>query len=145
MNIVMFIKKSTIIISFLSALIVGVICSMIVYTRMSQSPIMDSELYGTYQFNIRNLDNAVYLAVIPPSKVDENKGKGQFQWYNVKDEMLARGICKIDTRGFVTFYVDGKSIATLLVINKKYYFVDNSLEPQEITKISKVPMVSTPE
>lgn len=140
----MFTKKKTIIISLLSALIVGVVCSIIVYESMSQSPqIGNYDLYGTYQFDIRNINNSEYLAVIPPSKSDANESEGEFQWYNNK-EMLAQGTCKIDTKGFVTFYVDGKSIATQFVINKKYYFVDSSLEPQEITKTSKEPMVFTP-
>ncbi|GEM_PF-6264232 len=51
---------------------------------------------------------------------------------------------KIDAGDFVTFYVDGKSIATLWIVNKKYYFIDNSLEAQEIIKISNEAIVSTP-
>lgn len=102
----------------------------------------NSDFYGTYQFDMRDLDNIKYLAVIPPLKGDTKKG--QFQWYNVDKKMLAQGTCKIDKRGFITFYVDEKIIATMFVGDGKYFFVDDTLETQEITRISKEPMVSIP-
>lgn len=104
-----------------------------------------SDLYGSYQFNIRdNINNTKYLVIIPPLVSDANQNEGQFEWYDVNEKMLNEGSYKIDAEGFVTFYADEKSIATLFVVNKKYYFIDNSLESQEIIKISDEAIVSTP-
>ncbi|MBA4685729.1 MAG: hypothetical protein H2184_01125 [Candidatus Galacturonibacter soehngenii] len=141
----MFRNKKMIMIYLLSILVTGVICSIIVYSLTLQSmQIKKGDLYGTYQFNIRDLDNTEYLAVILPSAGDANEQEGEFQWYNINNEVLAQGTCKIDKGGFVTFEVDGNSIATIFGVDEKYYFVDDSIIPQEIIKISEEPMVSTP-
>ncbi len=88
---------------------------MIGYSFSLQSTqIQNADFYGTYQFNIHDMDNIGYLAVMPSSSTTADNSEGEFQWYNVEKEMLLQGICKID----------------------------NSLEPQEITKISEESMVS---
>lgn len=138
-------NKKNIFIPILSAIIAGIICSIIVYSFMSQSSQEKSfDLYGTYQLNIRTIDNTEYLAVIPPLTDNTTKNINQFQWYNVDKKVLSQGTYKMNKKGFITFYVDGKSIATLFAINGKYYFVQKSLEPKEITQISKEPIVSSP-
>lgn len=139
----MYTKKKLIIISLLSALAAGIIFAIAGYAFALQSEqIEKADLYGTYQFHIRNMENIEYLAVIPPSSADANESKGEFQWYNIDQKMLAQGQCKIHKEGFITLYADGKSVATIFIVDKKYYFVDNLSEPQEITKISEEPMVS---
>ena len=85
---------------------------LIIYTpKFQSSQAKNGDLYGTYQFNIRDLDHTQYLAAIPH---------------------------------FMTFYEDDHSIATIFFADGKYYFVDDSLEPQVITKISNEPMVAEP-
>jgi hypothetical protein len=137
-------KGQKIIIPILSALVAGVICSIVVYTVMVQSQAEDINLYGTYQFDLRDLDNTEYLAVIPSISGDSNKEDSEFQWYTADNKMVAQGICKIEKGRFITFYVAGNSIATICFVDGKYYFVDASLEQQEITKISEEPMVAIP-
>lgn len=142
----MFIKKKTIIVSLLSALVIGVVCTMVVNKLILQSlQFKNSDLYGSYQISINeNINDSEYIAIIPPLESDANENKGQFEWYDVNEKMLNHGSYKVDAGGFATFYVDGKSIATLCIVNKKYYFIDNSLEAQEIIKISNEAIVSTP-
>jgi len=139
----LFIKKKTIMISLLSALVLWVVCLIVVY-NLQPSQVENPSLFGTYQFDIRDIDNTEYIAVIPPSAGDANESEGQFQLYNIDREVLAQGNCKIEKEGFVTFYVDEKSISTIFFIKGKYYFVDDLLEPHEITKTSEEPMISTP-
>lgn len=80
----MFIKKNKFFIPILLTLVVGVVCIIAVFTLMLQpSQAKNFDLYGTYQFNIRDLDHTEYLAVIPPLAGSANKNEGQFQWYNI--------------------------------------------------------------
>lgn len=130
----------------LSTLFLGMTCFiLIIYTpKFQSSQAKNGDLYGTYQFNIRDLDHTQYLAAIPPLKGDADEREGQFQWYDIDNNMLHQGMCKIRKRNFMTFYEDDHSIATIFFADGKYYFVDDSLEPQVITKISNEPMVAEP-
>lgn len=139
------IKINKMILLILSILFLGMVCFiLIIYTPKFQSQAKNPELYGTYQFNIRDLDHTEYLAAIPPLKGDADKRRGQFQWYDIDNNMLHEGICKIRKGNFITFYENDHSIATIFFADGKYYFVDSSLEPQVITKTSDEPMVAVP-
>lgn len=134
-------KKKIFIILILSIVITGTVCSSIVYTSMLQtSKIENSDLYGTYQIDIRNIDNTEYLAIIP--SVSSNKNKSQFQWYNIDKKMIAQGVYEINESGYITLDIGENNFAVIFIINGKYYLVNDSLETQEITKISEEAMVS---
>lgn len=138
-------KKKNLIILILSIIITGMICSLIVYTFMPQTSKAESpNLYGTYQIDIRNINNTEYIAVIPSLSGDNDKSESQFQWYNIDKKMIAQGFCKISKEGQIAFDVNGKNIALLYTDNGKYYLVNETLEVQEIIKISEEPMVSIP-
>lgn len=101
------------------------------------------KLYGTYQFNMHTLDGD-YLAIIPPSN-DDQSNEGQFEWYNNrKHEMLLQGTYKINNKGILSLYVNKKNIGILVVIDKSYYFINDSLEPQKIKKTSPIATLYTP-
>ena len=48
--------------------------------------------------------------------------------------MLFKGKYKMTKYKYVTLYKDSKSIATIFVSNGRYYFVNESFEPEEIVK-----------
>ena len=135
-------NKKNILITLLIVLFAGVLFTLILSNNMSQASQSKHEsIYGTYQLNINNLNNAEYIAVIPPTS-DENVG--QFQWYNIDNEVLQQGTCKINDDGFVTLCISNKDAATIFYTNNHYYFIDSSSEAKEITKISQEPIVCQP-
>lgn len=142
----MFSKKKNFIILISSIIITGMICSLIVYFFTSQTQkIKTQDLYGTYRLNTKNIDDTEYLAVIPSLSSDPTKNINQFQWYNTEKEMIAQGSCEINREGYITLDVDGNRIGILFINSLgKYYFINDTLEIQEIIKISEEPMVNIP-
>ena len=140
-------NKKRFIIPLFSSLITGIICSTIVYGIMSESlKITDSDLYGTYVINSsnsKNMDHLQYLAVMPPIN-STNEKPSTFQWYTINNDILEEGTCDINlnlNEGFINFSVDEKNIACLFNIHGNYYFIDKSIKPQKIEKISEAPIV----
>lgn len=137
-------KKKTFIISIICVIVTGIISSAIVYSFISQtSKIKNTTLYGTYQLN-KSIDNAEYLAVIPPLSTRDNESNNQFQWYNGDKKIIAQGVYEINKEGYILLNVNGKTIGIISVNNEKYYFINDILEIQEVTKISEEPIVFNP-
>ena len=138
----MFTNKKNIFITLFIVLLAGVIFALIFSDNMPQASQSEHEsIYGTYRLNINNLNNAEYIAVIPPIS-DEDVG--QFQWYNVDNKVLQQGTCKISDDGFVTLCINDKYTSTIFCTNNHYYFINNASEAREITKISQEPIVCQP-
>lgn len=136
-------KKKTIIIAILSSICVGIICLLFVYSLFLYNDEAElSELYGTYRLNKNNLDEAEYLALIPP--IDGNENQMKYQWYSIDNDILAQGTGIIDENGFIILHEDNNKIADIFYNDEKFYFVDSSLEINEIIHISDEPMVYQP-
>lgn len=136
-------KKKTIIIAILSSICIGILCSLFVYSLFSYNDAAERpELYGTYRMNPDNLDEAEYLALIPST--DDNENQMKYQWYNVDNDILAQGTGSIDENGFIILHENDNKIADIFYNDEKFYFLDSSLEINEIIHISDEPMVCQP-
>ena len=95
--------------------------------------------FGTYQSN--SLDDAQYIAVIPPSS-DEGRS-GRFQWYNINNVILQEGFYHIYKNDYMIFYMDGQKSA-VIVDKDGHYFLSDGSAPQELRKISEEAIVCRP-
>ena len=136
-------KYKIIVIAVIGAILIGSTSAFCVYEMMLQkTKITDKDFYGTYQLQPKNFE-AGYLAINPRVSSEKSDGQGEFQWYDVEGTIVAKGSCKRE-ESYMVLEADGKNIATLFLHSKKYYFIDSSLEPKEIVKISEEAIVAVP-
>ena len=86
-------------------------------------------------------ENAEYIA-ITPSFENNAENTGKFQCYD--QEILHEGTYLITEQNYLTLYEDEKSIGIIFAKDDKYYFVDNSLEVQNLIKTADEPDVLKP-
>lgn len=121
-------KKKVIVTALISIFLTCVICILIFFAyKDRQDKAQQMNLEGTYEFNLDGVKG--YIAIIP-----SDDGKREYQWYSLDDKMLFKGKYKMTKYKYATLYEDSKSIATIFVSNGRYYFVNESLEPEEIVK-----------
>lgn len=111
-----------------SVFLTCVVCTLIFFSyKDKQNKAQQISLEGTYEFNLDGVKG--YIAVIP-----SHDGKKEYQWYSLDDKMLFKGQYKMKKYKYVTLYQDSKSIATIFVLNGRYYLVNDSLKPEEVKK-----------
>ena len=88
-----------------------------------------------------HFENAEYIA-ITPSFENNAENTGKFQCYD--QEILHEGTYLITEQNYLTLYEDEKSIGIIFAKDDKYYFVDNSLEVQNLIKTADEPDVLKP-
>ena len=93
---------------------------------------------GTFQVGEHKFENAEYIA-ITPSFENNAENTGKFQCYD--QEILHEGTYLITEQNYLTLYEDEKSIGIIFAKDDKYYFVDNSLEVQNLIKTADEPDV----
>ncbi len=121
-------KKKVIMAAVVSVFLTCVVCTLIFFAyKDKQDKAQQMSFEGTYEFNLDGVKG--YIAVIP-----SDDGKREYQWYSLDGKMLFKGKYKMTKYKYVTLYKDSKSIATIFVSNGRYYFVNESLEPEEIVK-----------
>ena len=121
-------KKKVIMTAVVSVFLTCVVCTLIFFAyKDKQDKAQQMSLEGTYEFNLDGVKG--YIAVIP-----SDDGKREYQWYSLDNKILFKGKYKMKKYKYVTLYEDSKSIATIFVSNGRYYFVNESLEPEEIVK-----------
>ena len=121
-------KKKVIVAAVVSVFLTCVVCTLLFFAyKDKQGKAQQMSLEGTYEFNLDGVKG--YIAVIP-----SDDGKREYQWYSLDGKMLFKGQYKMKKYKYVTLYEDSKSIATIFVSNGRYYFVNESLEPEEIVK-----------
>ena len=121
-------KKKVIVTAVISVFLTCLVCTLLFFSyKDKQDKAQQISLEGTYEFNLDGVKG--YIAIIP-----SDDGKREYQWYSLDDKMLFKGQYKMKKYKYVTLYEDSKSIATIFVSNGRYYFVNESLEPEEIVK-----------
>ncbi len=121
-------KKKVIVTAVISVFLTWLVCTLLFFSyKDKQDKAQQISLEGTYEFNLDGVKG--YIAIIP-----SDDGKREYQWYSLDDKMLFKGQYKMKKYKYVTLYEDSKSIATIFVSNGRYYFVNESLEPEEIVK-----------
>ena len=121
-------KRKVIVTAVISVFLTCLVCALLFFAyKDKQDKAQQMSLEGTYEFNLDGVKG--YITIIP-----SDDGKKEYQWYSLDDKMLFKGQYKMKKYKYVTLYEDSKSIATIFVSNGRYYFVNKSLEPEEIVK-----------
>ena len=121
---------------------VGILCIAVGYAWAKNSSVMKkADWQGTFQLGEHKFENGEYIAITPSF---ENKAEnvGKFQWY--AQEVLHEGTYQITEQNYLTLYENEKSIGIIFSKDKKYYFVDDSLEVQKLIKTADEPSVLKP-
>lgn len=95
---------------------------------------------GTYKLN-NSIDHAEYLSIIQNDDLDNDKNL-KYQWYNADEQIIAEGSGITENEEYLVLKEDDRSKVIILNVNNKTFFIDGSLEPVEIKKISNEPILS---